>query len=191
MKAFDFDGTLYDGDSTFDFFMHCFVCHPSLIRIFPCCVFDYIKYKGGGIERDDFKERCFKRIVPRVDVPIAVSAFWVSKRRKIKNWCAELLEPGDIVISASPTFLLKPVCNELNVDLLATNVDTTSGVFLGPNLRGERKTAAFYACYGDAVPEEFFTDDIVSDEPMIKLSKRAYCVSGDCIQPIIAGRLNC
>ena len=35
MNIYDFDGTLYDGDSTFDFILYSLKKHPSLLRFLP------------------------------------------------------------------------------------------------------------------------------------------------------------
>ena len=35
MNIYDFDGTLYDGDSTFDFIVFSLKKHPALVRFLP------------------------------------------------------------------------------------------------------------------------------------------------------------
>ena len=45
----------------------------------------------------------------------------------------------DIIISASPEFLLKPVSKKLKFKLIATKVDKKRGLFLGKNCYGKEK----------------------------------------------------
>lgn len=48
MRVFDFDGTIYDGESLFDLYLYSARHDPKVFRyIAPCCG-THVKYKLGG-----------------------------------------------------------------------------------------------------------------------------------------------
>ena len=59
MNVFDFDGTIYDGDSSVDFWLFCLQKKPSLLRCFPRQLRGAVLYKFGRITKEEFKSRYF------------------------------------------------------------------------------------------------------------------------------------
>ena len=56
MNVYDFDGTIYDGDSTVDFWFFCLKKKKSLFFIIPIQVLAFILYRLRIIEKIKFKE---------------------------------------------------------------------------------------------------------------------------------------
>ncbi len=179
MNVYDFDKTIYDGDSTIDFYLFCLRKKPSLF--FTCTftqLFAALKYKLGKISKEELKEKFFV-FLKRISVDdVLLSQFWSKNFSKIKTWYIEKHRPDDVVISASPEFLLKPVCEKLQVLLIATKTDVKSGKFLSLNCYGEEKVRRFRECFAEGNVEEFYTDS-KSDMPMMKIAERAYLVKKD------------
>ena len=46
MNIYDFDGTLYHGDSTMDFLKYSFKKHPSLLRFLPAMGLAALRHHG-------------------------------------------------------------------------------------------------------------------------------------------------
>ena len=59
---------------------------------------------------------------------------------KIKSSFLKKTVESKVVISASPEFLLKPICEKININyLIASRVDIKTGVLLGKNCYGKEK----------------------------------------------------
>lgn len=112
-----------------------------------------------------------------------VDEFWRTHYSKMKNWYLEKNHSKDIIISASPEFLLKIPCQKLKVkDLIASTVDIETGKFLSKNCHGEEKVKRIMEKYPKIEVEEMYTDSSV-DLPMIKLSKKGFKVKKNTIVP--------
>ena len=92
-------------------------------------------------------------------------------------WYLMQRQAQDVVVSASPAWLLQPLCDRLGVKLIATEVDGRSGRLLGPNCHGAQKVARFAAQYPCAQVGAFYSDSR-SDAPMAGLAAKAYLVRG-------------
>ena len=61
MNAYDFDKTIYDGDSTADFYMFCLKKHKSIILLAPsllCAFCRFYIFRGGT--KTEFKEKMYR-----------------------------------------------------------------------------------------------------------------------------------
>ena len=74
------------------------------------------------------------------DIDKEVKNFWKEHKTKLKKFYMIKDHKNDIIISASPEFLLNPICKELKVkDLIASDVDKKTGHFNKPNNYKEEK----------------------------------------------------
>lgn len=183
MNAYDFDKTIYKNDSSTDFLIFCILRHPKALRCVPSIITGYVKYfilKKG--RKEDFKEKAFS-IVKYCSFPKDIEDFWQKNKSKIKDFYLKQKNEDDVIISASPRFLLAPVCNELKVKyLICTEVDENTGEFLSLNCWGQEKVVRFKNELGNAAVEKFYSDSL-SDTPMAKLAKTAYLVKGNKLLP--------
>ena len=62
MNIYDFDGTLYDGDSTFDFILYSLKKHPSLLRFLPSQGWAFALYAAKRISKTAMKERFYRML---------------------------------------------------------------------------------------------------------------------------------
>ena len=91
-------------------------------------------------------------------------------------------QDSDIIISASPEFLLKPICDELGVTMLGTRVSNKTGQFDGENCHGQEKVRRLYELLPNAEIDEFYSD-LYCDTPLARLAKEAYIVKGERLTP--------
>jgi HAD superfamily phosphoserine phosphatase-like hydrolase len=175
MNVYDFDDTIYDGDSTLDFFRFCHKNYKKTYRALPRAVFGFGLFKLRIISKRAFKQHFFSflRYVPDIDV--AVSAFWNKNERKIWSWYLEQKQSSDVIISASPEFLLDPICQRLGVKLIASKVDKHTGVFTGENCYGAEKVKRLKS-EGEVSEIDAFYSDSLSDKPLVDIAKKAYFV---------------
>lgn len=178
MNVYDFDKTIYDGDSTFDFYLFSLKRNKKILKLLPSLIFAYSKYyifKKGN--KTQMKEVMYK-FLNMIDTEKEVEKFWDTNKGKIKNWYLETHKDDDIVISASPLFLLKPICNQLNIkNLIASNVSPDTGKYNGNNCHGEEKVKLFNKIYNGKI-DNFYSDSY-SDTPMAKISTNAFMVKKD------------
>ena len=177
MNVYDFDHTIYPGDSTLDFWRFCAGRHPSALLPLPWAAFSGALFQAGLCSRESFKERFYRFLRHVPDVEGAVSAFWQVHRSQIYSWYLERRRRDDLIISASPEFLILPICKELGVTGIASPVSPKTGALLGPNCRGEEKVARLRQAYPNTPVEEFYSDSR-SDAPLARLAGRAFLVKG-------------
>jgi len=179
MNVYDFDKTIYDGDSTVDFYFYSIKRQPNLLRFLPYQALVFIKYKLKYITKTEAKESFFKMFNGIKDIDLYINDFWNKNKHKIKKFYKETHLDDDIVISASPEFLLEPICKELKIKtLLASRVDKKTGKYTGENCYGEEKVKRFYELYKDGKIDTFYSDSL-SDTPLKEISKNAYIVKKD------------
>ncbi len=92
-----------------------------------------------------------------------------------KGWYLNQNANSDVVISASPEFLLQSICNRLGVSLIASKVDPSTGQFTVKNCHGQEKVKRFTELYPNETIDEFYTDS-KSDYPFAALAKKVYLV---------------
>ena len=179
MNAYDFDKTIYDGDSTADFYFFCLKRHRSIIVLAPslfCAFCKFYIFKRGT--KTEFKEKMY-RFLTKCDIQKDVDDFWAKNSCKIKKFYLEQQKEDDVIISASPEFLLSPICKNLGIKhLIASKVDCHSGKYRGINCHGKEKVRRFYEKFKDCEIEEFYSDS-KSDTPMAEISKKAFLVDGN------------
>lgn len=173
MDVYDFDKTLYRGDSTADFTLHCLWYYQRTLTTLPGTAAAVIRWKRGQITKTDFKDALYRYLPFVPDIAAEVARFWSSHEARIGGPCDP--QPGDLVISASPEFLLRDVCARRGWQLLASPVDPQTGRVMGPNCSGEEKVRRFREAYPEASVGRFFSDSR-NDTPMARLADQAFFV---------------
>ncbi|MFA7636707.1 MAG: HAD-IB family phosphatase [Monoglobales bacterium] len=177
MKAYDFDQTIYNGDSTRDFYFYCLKKYPQIMKYLPMTLIHAIKFGVGIMSKTKFKEKFYIFLKSVPDIDLAVEDFWKSHEKNIKEWYIAQKSEEDLIISASPEFLLKPICEKLGAKLIASRVDKFTGKTDGENCWGEEKVRRFHEAGGGKI-EEFYSDSL-SDTPMAYLAEKAILVKGN------------
>lgn len=182
MNVFDFDKTIYDGDSTIDFYFYCLRMNFSIIRFLPKQLLAAIQYKFRSISKTKFKEKFYSFLEELDDTEKMVTDFWDKHEHKIKKWYLEIQNEDDIVISASPRFLLVEICKRTNInELIASEVDIKTGKYTGINCYGEEKVRRFHEKHNERI--DSFYSDSRSDQPLADIAKDKYIVKGGTIVP--------
>lgn len=184
MNVYDFDGTVYGGDSTLDFYRFVLGRHPAALLCLPSQLAGYVKYKARRIDKTALKESFFRFLAAVPDLECELRLFWDRRETKIRSWYLEAKQPDDVIISASPVFLLEEIRRRLGIGcLIASEVDGRTGKFTGRNCRGAEKAERFREIFGDDAVIDGFYSDSYSDEPMARLARKAYFVDGERIKP--------
>lgn len=179
MNIYDFDETIYDSDSTKDFYFYCLRKYPKMLFSVPPMFWAFLLYILGVKTKTRFKEKMygFLRYIPDIDSTLC--DFWDKNEYKVKQWYKERHKDSDIIISASPEFLLKPICKRLGIkSLIASRVDKNTGIYTGENCWGEEKVLRLRTEFPEAVCEEFYSDSL-SDTPLAGIAGMAKIIRGN------------
>ena len=175
MNVYDFDGTIYDGDSTVDFYLYSLKRNPALLRYLPKQAWGFLLYFCKRIGKTQLKEYFFSFLCG-IEVQSTVESFWEQNQKKIYTWYLNQQKQDDIIISASPVFLLKPICNRIGIKhLIASEVDPKTGMFTGENCRGQEKVRRLTEEYNVTHIDCFYSDSR-SDLPLAKIADAAFLV---------------
>ena len=86
INGYDFDETIYDGDSSVDFYFFCLRKNKKVLKQLPEQIKSFIKYKTKKIEKTEFKESVFSFLKHIDNVDEYVKEFWDKNYKKIKSW---------------------------------------------------------------------------------------------------------
>lgn len=179
MNVYDFDKTIYNGDSTCHFYFYCLKKYPVILKYLPFQAFSFFLYIIGIYTKTEFKERFYRFFKSIKDTEYEAELFWQEKQYGIKEYYKLVHQTDDVVISASPEFLLRPICKKLGIStLIASKVDPKSGKYDGENCYGEQKVLRFKNQMGD-IAIKVFCSDSLSDAPLANLAQNSYIVSGE------------
>jgi phosphoserine phosphatase len=105
-----------------------------------------------------------------------VSGFWSTHKTYLQAFYMNQKRIDDVIISASPTFLLQPLIDEWGCILIASVVDQKTG-HTEENCYGPEKVKRFSQSYPLDSIDEFYSDSL-SDTPLALHAKEAFFVTG-------------
>lgn len=182
MNVYDFDRTVYRGDSPVDYYMYCLPRHPKILLCIPKMIgvyFRYYLFKKGTKTEFKGKLYCFvKYCNPEKDL----EGFWTAHRKKFKKFYTQSLKKDDVIVSASPDFILTPLEKILGVTVIASEVSPLDGATLSENCYYVEKVRRFREKFPEGEIDAFYSDSY-SDEPLAKIARKAYIVKGEKILP--------
>ena len=105
MRVFDFDNTIYDGESGLDIFLYYLRKEPKLIaKYVPKFGEGFIRYKMGKVTIDDVKNEysyILKECCTQLsDIDKEIKVFWDEHEKKIKSFYAKIQREDDVIVSA-------------------------------------------------------------------------------------------
>ena len=184
MNVYDFDNTIYKGESPLDYYFFCVKHHPRLIRFVFIILFELVKYKMCLVSEEELMGLCKTYVADFLkDCPDAeelAEEFWDKNFKKIKNFYYDLHTEDDIVLSASFGFILKPVMKRLGIKhLVCSEINMKNGNIDRLCYRRNKKML-FDELYGGTI-ENFYTDSL-NDMPLINVAENAFIVKGEKIK---------
>ena len=101
IDVYDFDGTIYDGDSTVDLVQFCIRRHPALLGGLPGMLPRLVGAATGRTSLTAFKTALFSRMAARIDLAAEAEAFWQDARTQAKlgEWFQKTPRDLPIVIA--------------------------------------------------------------------------------------------
>lgn len=187
MNVFDFDNTIYDGESVIDFFMYYCKKDKSLLKYIPTVTKALLMYKKGELTVEQALSKYGKTVtdyyIKNIGIGDDFKVFWDNNMHKIKPFYKQVQSDDDLIISCSPEISLKIICERLGIKrYIGTSIDSETGEITRLCFR-ENKVKAFFDLYPDCEIENFYTDSL-NDTPLINISKNAYLVKKNKITKI-------
>jgi len=182
-NVYDFDKTIYQNDSTVDFYLFCLKRYPAILAEIPIFLGYTVLLLFRLCSITVYKEKFF-RFLRHVDsIDELIIQFWDMNHDGIKEFYINGRQDSDVIISASPEFLLRPVCDSLNIkNLIASRVDKNTGRYSGENCWGTEKLRRLREEMGNASVLKFYSDSL-SDTPLAEIAEKAFIVKDRNIMP--------
>ena len=177
MNGYDFDNTILHGNSTRRFSFFCVARLPYLIFFTPVILLASILKALHIISMNKYLHMLewFVALVPNVERYVV--KFWDKNMKHIKSWYLAQRRDDDVVISASPAFIVAEACKRLGVACIATNLDTRARLE-GKHAYGEEKVLMYKYVFDDKPLASYYSDSM-SDVPMFEFAERGYYVKGN------------
>jgi len=183
MNAYDFDNTIYDGESIYDFFIFCLKKDKRLYLYFPKVFLRLIEYKMNVLKIEKLyqtAEEIIKSFIKKNknNFNELIKEFWDKNKNKLKPQFLNMLKKEDLIITGCPNFLINYIKEELKVkNIICTeyNFETKKLEFI---CLGKNKVKAFNEKFKDIKINKFYTDSLI-DIPFMEMSKEVYLVKGN------------
>ena len=184
MQVFDFDNTIYHGESTFDFAMFIIKRKKSLLKCAPGITLLLIKYKRCKMNALEFQTELEKFTGPFLQnkkfIKKSVQDFWQKNRKKLDQNIIKKIKKNDVILTCSPSFLIKEIENDLNTkNIVATEIDIDEGKIHFLNF-GKNKVKIFQEKFPKKKIQTVYTDSY-NDKALMDVAKNVYLVKkGKC-----------
>lgn len=176
MNIYDFDNTIYEGDTFVDIIKYSFVRHPfKVLKSSIKTIKYYNQYKKNNISFEIVKETLLSFLFTIKDREDYINNFINKNKYKIKDWYKNNQKNDDIIISASYDIWIRPFCEAIGIkNVIATKTDE-NGKIIGKNCKRKEKVKRLYNEYPDIIVNESYSDSS-SDIPMLELGKKSFVV---------------
>lgn len=195
--VFDFDGTLYSGDCSIDFFRFMIGRKKSSLLYLPLQMLGFAGWKLRLLSTDSFKQLYFSFLngINPQELNALIQLFWAHKKEDDFNTPVyELVKHKKaaghtcVIITASPQAFVAPIAAALfGIETIGTLLEYRNGKYVlnGHNCKGPEKVKRFEAEYGkEALIVEAYSDN-ASDIFLFKRAVHAFRVSGSTITPLL------
>lgn len=178
MNVYDFDKTIYSRDCSVDFYKFNLKKNPALAKYWPGQVQAALQYKQRKISKTEMKTKLYKYFEAIDDMNKAVQDFWAEHLDHMQVWYLTQKREDDVIVTASPEFLVAPVGKKIGFKVIGSIVDPKTGRNLRPNCHGDEKVVRFQEHFDIEEIEEFYSDSY-SDDPLAQYAKKAFMVNND------------
>lgn len=179
MNIYDFDGTIYDGDSCIDIVKYGLKKYP--FKTLKCVLKAFMlnnKYTSGLVRFEEVKEALLSFIFSIKNRDKFINDFVSSHMNKIKPWYLSRKNKNDVIITASCDLWIDEFCRRLKINyVIATKIDD-NGKIVGKNCKGQEKVKRYRELFPNTIVSGAYSDSL-SDMPMLKLAKYPIIVEGN------------
>lgn len=179
MNIYDFDDTIYNGDTNRDILMYGFKKHPFLVlKALKKAKKLQNDYKRGVIEFERVKEAMLSFIFEIKNYPKFINDFVDSHMKNIKPWYLNRRTQNDIIISASYELWIMQFCKRLGIRYVIATKTDSDGKIIGKNCKGAEKLKRLANVIPNAVIVSAYSDSSC-DIPILESARTGYVVEGN------------
>jgi len=179
MNVYDFDNTLYDGESILQMFSMHLKRNPGIILYTPFILYGLYRYKHDKMTEEEMLARCSSLVKGLLrgaqDAESDAAAFWDKYEHRLFPYYKHQQRPDDLVISAGPENSLREICKRMGISrYIGTAVDEETKT-IAYFCFGSNKVKAFRERYPDEEIDNFYTDSM-SDKPLMDIARHVFLV---------------
>lgn len=187
MNVFDFDNTVYDGETLVDFIIYYCLHDIKIWRFIPKLLIIWLKdslhlftVEQAVQAYASFLEGYYVHIKTLDEDTVK---FWNSHEKKIKPFYEKIRRDDDVFVTGTTDFIFDEIARRMNIkNYITSSVDRKTGKFTRLCFL-ENKVKLFREAYPNAEIENFYTDSM-NDKAMMDISKNVYLVKGNKITKI-------
>ena len=179
MKVFDFDNTIYRGESSIDLALYMMKNNKMIIRFVPSIFINLVRYKLCLISLEQMEniinEFCASVMGSKDELPAIIDGFWRTHADRLDPRILKRIRPQDIIITAGPDVLIEGIKERLGTDnIIASKIDPDTGKIIYLNYK-DNKVKRYRELYGDRPIDALYTDSY-NDRALMDISDRVYLV---------------
>lgn len=176
MNLYDFDKTIFDGESSSEFYFFLIKRHPKLFWHFFVALFYSLCKIFHLIPTKTYKEKTLGILKYIKEPQREVREFGKKKKNQIFAYYLKNRQESDVICSASPEFLVKEIMSHINPSaiIVASQISLNTGKFEKGfnNCKGNNKVK-YLKDKGLTSFENGFSDS-KKDKPMLTLCQNKY-----------------
>lgn len=178
MNVYDFDETIFTGDSEDRFFDFMFKKKGFRHYKINFKFFDLLN-KAHLMKKTKSREHQYAFLNKIDDIESVTEEYWNEVEKYMKPWYNDAKKDDDIIASGTPGFLLEPIMKRLGLtNLVATKMNRHTGKIDGDFAVGEFKIVNFKEKFGTDCIDKFYSD-AYSDHYVADYAKEAYVIHGN------------
>jgi len=186
MQVFDFDNTIYNGESAVDFSTLLFKKNYKLIIYLPTALKIGIKYKLCNLDKEEFNYSINKLSSLFYDNKDLIKKesviFWENNKNKLNKNVIKLINKDDVIVTSTFNFIIDPIKNILPTkNIICSDIDLDNRCINSLNFR-EDKVINFRKLYKEDI-DNFYTDSY-NDKPLMNISENVFLVRNNKIKKI-------
>lgn len=179
IKVFDFDNTIYRGESSIDLALFMIKNNKKIILYLPTIFYNMIKYKLCLVEKKKLTKTINNFmsaiIVERKELLELVDRFWEKNLYKLDRKMLKRIKSDDVIITAGPDFLINGIKKMLNTNhIISSEIDENKNEMKYFNF-GDNKVKRFKKLYGNKRISCLFTDSY-NDKALMDISDKVFIV---------------
>lgn len=187
MNVYDFDNTIYDGETLVDFILYYVRHDPRIWRYIPkllvICFKDAFHLFTVEDAVDAYASFLEGYYVKLDNLEEDTKKFWDRNEKKIKPFYEKIRRDDDIIVSGTTDFILDEIMKRMGIkNYVGSSIDKKTGKFTRLCFL-DNKVKIFKELYPDAHIDNFYTDSM-NDKAMMDLADHVYFVKGNRIEKI-------
>lgn len=187
VNVYDFDNTIYDGETLIDYIKYYIKHDPKIWKYIPKLLIIAAK-DGLNLFTVEEAIKAYASFLEGYYIKLEDPAenivdFWDKNESRIRPWYKEVQKDSDIIVSGTLDFILEEIAKRVGFkNYVGSSINPETGKFDRLCFL-DNKVKYFKELFPDAEIENFYTDSM-NDKPMMDISENVYFVKKDKITKI-------